>query len=385
MAETDNKQQQPNKEPRCDQKQLDFLKSCSKKGKEGIEEWNKWRRENPDKEIWLQKAALPFAKLQGASLREANLQGANLKFAKLQEAEFCGANLQGADLSFAKLQEVYLLKAKLQGAYLMKANLQGAKFREANLQGAKLYGANLQGAELSFAKLQRAEFLRANLQGAELLRAELQRADFTASSVGGLTLFWDCKIDRKTDFRGVALESCRIDEGAKYLLEYNRRRMNSQQWYRGKSEKKWRRAMRLVVTWPVRWFLEASDYGRSAFRIIGVFFFSAFLFAAIYANFPGFVSGLNVKPHEPLWHYGWLLIIRPIYFSIVTMTTLGFGDMYAEKGSIAGHILLIAQVLLGYVLLGALVTRFGVLFKSGLVQCEFAKGDEKPDSASSAE
>ncbi len=60
-----------------------------------------------------------------------------------------------------------------------------------------------------------------------------------------------------------------------------------------------------------------------------------------------------------------MIYVRPVYFSIVTMTTLGFGDMYANKGSIAGHVILALQVILGYVLLGALVTRFAVLFTAG--------------------
>jgi hypothetical protein len=55
------------------------------------------------------------------------------------------------------------------------------------------------------------------------------------------------------------------------------------------------------------------------------------------------------------------------------MTTLGFGDMYANKGSIAGHVLLILQVILGYVLLGALVTRFAVLFTAGGPAGKFAE------------
>ena len=45
------------------------------------------------------------------------------------------------------------------------------------------------------------------------------------------------------------------------------------------------------------------------------------------------------------------------------MTTLGFGDMYAAPGSMAGHLLLTLHVILGHVLLGALVTRLSVLFQ----------------------
>ena len=57
------------------------------------------------------------------------------------------------------------------------------------------------------------------------------------------------------------------------------------------------------------------------------------------------------------------------------MTTLGFGDMYANPTSWVGHILLMVQVILGYVLLGALVTRFAVLFTAGGPAGKFA--DEK--------
>ena len=70
-----------------------------------------------------------------------------------------------------------------------------------------------------------------------------------------------------------------------------------------------------------------------------------------------------------LWH--------SLYFSVVTMTTLGFGDMYANAESISGHILLTIQVILGYVLLGALVTRFAVLFTAGGPAGKFADDKEE--------
>ena len=72
-----------------------------------------------------------------------------------------------------------------------------------------------------------------------------------------------------------------------------------------------------------------------------------------------------------------LSFVRVLYFSVVTMTTLGFGDMYAEPGSIFGHILLIFQVLLGYVLLGALITRFAILFSGEGPAGKFSKQKEK--------
>ena len=84
--------------------------------KQGVDAWNKWRRENPEvrpnlSEADLSEADLINANLQGADLSGANLQGANLSLAYLKETNLGGANLssanlQGADLSDAKLSDV---------------------------------------------------------------------------------------------------------------------------------------------------------------------------------------------------------------------------------------------------------------------------------------
>ncbi len=53
--------------------------------------------------------------------------------------------------------------------------------------------------------------------------------------------------------------------------------------------------------------------------------------------------------------------------------------MYANAQSIWGHVLLTVQVIFGYVLLGALVTRFAVLFTAGGPAGKFSDEEkEKP-------
>jgi hypothetical protein len=94
---------------------------------------------------------------------------------------------------------------------------------------------------------------------------------------------------------------------------------------------------------------------------------------------------LQVEPHLPLWHYFLLVLLRPIYFSVVTMTTLGFGDMHANPVSVWGHVLLTFQVILGYVLLGALVTRFAVLFTAGGPAGKFAEETEATEATEDTE
>jgi len=103
------------------------------------------------------------------------------------------------------------------------------------------------------------------------------------------------------------------------------------------------------------------DYVSSAPRVILTFFGLATLFALAYWLVPGLVEHLDEVEGVPE-------LLRAVYFSVVTMTTLGFGDVVAGTNGIAGvigHILLTIQVLLGYVMLAALVSRLAVLFQEG--------------------
>ncbi|MCP4746485.1 MAG: hypothetical protein GY874_10170 [Desulfobacteraceae bacterium] len=312
----------------------------------------------------LQGADLSGAKLQEAKLSFAELQGAWLNGTNLQEADLSGAKLQGADLSGAKLQEAKLSFAELQGAWLNRTNLQGANLWKAKLQGADLSGANLQGANLRDANLQKANLRDANLQGANLRDANLQGAKFPLAHVGGKTTISDCEFDKKTDFTGVGLDAATIDPGLKAAFKNNIRRKKWQEWVKSKQEQSKR-----LEPFFVKWFWLISDYGSSTKRIIGTFFGLAIGFGIVYYLFAllPFWKGVIDK----LWQgNGWLgyiqSFVRAIYFSIVTMTTLGFGDMAAaENGFFAsffGNILLSIQVIIGYVLLGSLVTRLGILF-----------------------
>ncbi len=144
---------------------------------------------------------------------------------------------------------------------------------------------------------------------------------------------------------------------------------------------KTKRYLRKFYTYLVRLFWLVSDYGKSTWRIILTFFILALLFAGVY-YYTGtkdanncIVSNLftteagQVSPN--------MVPFRAVYFSIVTMTTLGFGDMYAHFDSFWGHLLLMAQVLLGYILLAALVTRFAVLFTAGGPSSKFPKIKKK--------
>ena len=100
--------------------------------KQGVEVWNRWRKENPETPPDLSHALLFGANLSKADFRMAKLGGRN-SGGRTSAGRTCG----GADL----------IEADLIGV-----DLSGAKLREANLHGTFLVAVKLDGADLSTAK-----------------------------------------------------------------------------------------------------------------------------------------------------------------------------------------------------------------------------------------
>jgi hypothetical protein len=333
MDESESKKETHNgQNRRFSQEQYDMLKRCF--DNRNMTEWNKWRKDHADEVIWLQGRDF-----KGWWLKKANL-------------------MHGTFFDSQTKREIN---------YSGEVHLENSIFEKAHLEGCNL--------------------LAAHLQNTDFTRAKLQGADFSRAIVDGGTLIWTYEIDHKTKFEGVGLDAARIYPRTKQLLECNIRRMNWEEWYKWrdwfkyapKEERKKRSQFFLKNT--IGRFWEISDYGISTKRVIITFFALAFVFANIYYHWgriapPGIVENLfevEKATGEVVVVPSWLVPLRTLYFSIVTMTTLGFGDMYANAQSIWGHILLSLQVILGYVLLGALVTRFAVLFTAGGPAGEFAK------------
>jgi uncharacterized protein YjbI with pentapeptide repeats len=171
--------------------------------KEGVEPWNKWRKQNsairPDlRRADLQGTDLLRADLSRANLRNAILRGVDLRRADLSEADIRGAILSGANVS----------QADLRWADLRGAAIQGANLSEADLEGANLEGAELTGADLSEAILHTADLRRANLSGAELGRVDLSGADLSEANLSGAYLYWATLV--KTNLEGANLTGCKV-------------------------------------------------------------------------------------------------------------------------------------------------------------------------------
>jgi len=384
MNEANSQPERPKAAPQFSQEQYDMLKRCS--DKKDITEWNEWRKEHPDAAIWL--------------------QGSNFKGWWLQKANFMhGPQFYESTGTYITFEEVHLERAvfewtDLQNADFTGANMDGTRLWSANAQGAYFHGTSLMDAELEVANFENCDFCDAILVNASFSPARLNGAKFTASDlrgcsmracvVDGATRFWECKVNRYsrnerfTDLTGTTLDTVIVDPGTKQLLQYNVRRSNWEQWYKFKDRGNWRdsgkerRGFSKVISYLVRFFWWVSDYGISAPRIIKVFAVAAVAFAIIYYLWgliapPGIVDYLFVDPNGVKVGCG-MALLRAVHFSVVIMT-VGFTNMHANAHSFWAHILVGFQMILGFVLLGALVTRFAVLFTAGGPAGKFA--DEK--------
>jgi hypothetical protein len=167
--------------------------------KQGVEAWNRWRRENPGTKPDLCNAKLSGMKLyHNMRLAEADLSGADLSAVKLMMADLTRANLSRTDLCEADLSTASLTGATLSQAFLFGAKLTDADFSKAILSRANLSKANLCGADLS-----RATLLGANLSEANLWEANLDTANFTEANLSGANL-------TEANLSGAIFHQCQI-------------------------------------------------------------------------------------------------------------------------------------------------------------------------------
>lgn len=281
------------------------------------------------------------ADLSGADLSRANLAGAcllraNLSGASLFEADLTGAEVAGADLSGANLQGADLTGAGLGAARLEGASLVGARLVEASLVDAELTGADLRSADLTRARARGADWRRADLGSALLVGAELDQGRLARASLDGADL-------RGAQLRGlreyqraswIGVDIREIDFTGAYLARRFIRDQNFIAEYRQQGR------FQALVHWL--WWL-TSDCGRSILRWGACTGFLVLAFAWAYTR-----VGIDWGPHATG--------NSPLYLSVVTMTTLGYGDVLPVTS--AARWLAMLQVVTGYVMLGGLLSIF---------------------------
>lgn len=343
--------------------------------------------------------------------RMIDLSRVHLSGSDFSESDLSFRSIPSADFSNSKMRYTNLEGSLLHSTVFQDADLSGAIFDQANLFSVNLSGASLENAKLNNSYLVKTNFLDSNLERAEIQDSDLRDADFTGVRLHD-ALIRDIRINEGTDFGkkcAYEVESDSIAEGAfeedsptappsRNQIEtvnfasrrFRRRFLGNddgvealdkairvyriyQRLLREGSmpddirrfrirEKHSRRKRALAKGEYIGWFNYSVQrwsalYGEGVWRVIGISLISILLFGLVYplygmrvANLPDPVmysnSGIEALP----WVLG-----KGIYFSIITFTTLGYGDIQphgwtAALASIESFLGVLLMALLVFVL-----------------------------------
>lgn len=297
--------------------------------KAGVEGWNKWRKEHAEIIPDLSDAELCGTR-RGPIVQNFERSGKNLPYQDLSQIDFNGANLSNAVLVGASIKR--MRQACLEGACLPGANLENADLWTANLKGAMLWEAKMKGANLMHAQLEKASLWNANLESAELFNADIRDANFIGVNLEGAHVD-SIHYNRRTQCRGIRVATAYGSQRFK--------RFAQDQDYLEELKAEGRTGKIIYYIWLV-----FADCGRSFWPWAMWSLIFALIFAAgIYSMGPA-----SFQVHSTL-EWGWF---AAVYYSIVTFTTLGFGDITPVTNYAAA--LVTGEVILGYIMLGGLIS-----------------------------
>jgi uncharacterized protein YjbI with pentapeptide repeats len=275
-----------------------------------------------------------------------------------------GVSLHGVDVSgstgladtcldHASFDDVQLRTASLRGCLLRNArvaancSLVKSSAQHADFTGAIMRDVSLRGAHLSYAVINGADLRNADLRGAILANVRMSfehplgmislRRRWT--KLGGpeqTARFLNPKTDLAVRDAVARATAASLFQARHLLLGYL--------------------------------FYALTNYGRSATRLLMWVVSVWFLFGAIYrvAPLPSLLQGTRLgnilvdAAPEFVRTNGDVAVFptnfAPFYFSAITLTTVGYGDITPAPGSSSAQVLVVCEALSGFVFLGAFVS-----------------------------
>ncbi|NQS97857.1 MAG: pentapeptide repeat-containing protein [candidate division Zixibacteria bacterium] len=264
-------------------------------------------------------------------------------YAEMQDSDFDNSIMR--EVSFKDLRLVF--KTSFKGSELTlsnfnKAVFNGSDFSNAILINSVFHDASLQNVHFRNANLSNSDFRLANLTNAELDSAKLSNVTWHGPRKGIRMKYTELPIIDNVSIVNTEFPNSRSFEryirDEQYLYEMKKDAQNN----------KWLAA--LLFLWKY-----TSDYGRSLWLWIRISILIAFIFGATYLcaqQFFGLEKGaFDLKNDYNGWNY-----FAPFYYSIVTFTTLGFGDITPKINLWWLQVIVAIEVIIGYIMLGGLIS-----------------------------
>ena len=295
--------------------------------------------------VTLYQADFSGAHITKCNFSRAKLSGANFSGTQFSEVNFFGACLPGADFS-----KSFLYKANFFESTLIGTNFSQAEILNSNLSNSICRSTNFENS-IIFNIQYKSKFLR-NLKNNENDRWRDNKiilfTFYNFLRQISSSIYHSFRYNRKKRFQDIRLNGChgsqcsiRYAQDQSYLEEFQDRHPRTH----------------------FIWWLFA-DCGQSFTRWFLWSVIFAFLFGIIF-----YVMGPDAFEVGPLsinhsnwypdpWYAFWKAkgIYAMVYYSVVTFTTLGFGDILPKNLWAAGVVMI--EVVLGYIMLGGLITIF---------------------------
>jgi len=272
--------------------------------------------ETPDDDIWfdpgqdrsqheglrvaLEQRARSGQPMRGFQLKRAVLAGLDL----VNHGQRRGFVLQDADLYRADLQNAHLFALDLRGSSLMKADLRGANLHCADLRDCNLLGVRLEGARLDNVVWDR-----------QLIQERKGRERRRAGDVQGARQLFEEAEETYRNLR-LRLEKAGLFEqaGQFFHREMVMRRLQMP-----------RLSGRRLLSWLVDLF---CGYGEKPLNVVlfslGLVLVCGLLFFLVGVRHGDLPLGLAL---ERGWAANLGDLLDCLYYSVVTFTTLGYGDI----------------------------------------------------------
>jgi uncharacterized protein YjbI with pentapeptide repeats len=363
----------------------------------------------------LHNAILPDSNLFRADLSDANLENSNLKetnlsYADLSESHLISANLSGSYLGEVNLSEAVaseadfsianLLDAKLIDAELRRADMRGSLLEEANLTRAGLFDTDLRWSEFHGALLKDNQIDRntqfGNHYSGKLDGRTTENFDKAAWSLRQIQRLFEenafpkkareAKIERKNLRRRENWAKAPIPSPVRHVVAWEKRfvgklKRGAKSLVSGSEEEnkedkddapKIDRPLEVdekggfsaLVSWSrlaTSGFV--SRYAESPRRVVGVSLLTIVAFGLLYPFFGGMETSATSSTQYAFYTTTFTVpeqvetFFYNLYFSAVTFTTLGYGDI--QPATPATQTLASVQSFLGALLMALLVYVFG--------------------------
>lgn len=247
--------------------------------------------------VKLEQRARTLIPMRNFQLSRTNLEGINL----VNHDAHHGFQLRDSDLYRANLQDAHCFMMDFSGSSLMKANLYGANLHRANLENCNLLGTNFEKTKIEQVNWGRCllqETRAAATQDADKQQEHLQEAEEIYRN-----------LRKVAEYQGL-FETA----GHFFQKEMLMRRLQMPLW-----------SVRRLVSKLVDVF---CGYGEKPLRVIVFSLALIFLFSCFY-----FIYGLSYNDVPLRLNFEASLtsnlgnFFSAAYFSVVTFTTLGYGDL----------------------------------------------------------